>query len=116
MISGRQCPKAFWFPQCIKPGGLGNRCIRTRCVASLKRRTRKKGAPLGLFSCYLVAAAAAATTAVVIAAAAAAGVAAAIAATANQKQDDNPPDVAAEASVIPTHKKVPPCFLEFSEL
>ena len=81
-----------------------------------KRRTRKKGAPLGLFSCYLVAAAAAATTAVVIAASAAAGVAAAIAATANQKQDDNPPDVAAEASVIPTHKKVPPCFLEFSEL
>lgn len=81
-----------------------------------KRRTRKKGAPLGVFSCYLVAAAAAATTAVVIAASAAAGVAAAIAATANQKQDDNPPDVAAEASVIPTHKKVPPCFLEFSEL
>ena len=46
----------------------------------------------------------------------AAAVAAAIAATANQKQDDNPPDVAAEASVIATHKKVPPSFLEFSEL
>ena len=76
----------------------------------------KRVRPWGLFSCYLVAAAAAATTAVVIAASAAAGVAAAIAATANQKQDDNPPDVAAEASVIPTHKKVPPCFLEFSEL
>mgnify|MGYP004487072495 CR=1 FL=1 len=89
----------------------------TRCRLP-KRRTRKKGAPLGLFSCYLVAAAAAATTAVVIAAAAAAGVAAATTVTAakNQEQDDNPPDVAAEASVIPTHKKVPPCFLEFSEL
>ena len=104
------------------PGGLGNRRIDTSSVrhylAALppKRRTRKKGAPLGLFSCYLVAAAAVATTATIIAASAAAGVAAAIAATANQKQDDNPPDVAAEASVIPTHKKVPPCFLEFSEL
>ena len=104
------------------PGGLGNRRIDTSSVrhylAALppKRRTRKKGAPLGLFSCYLVAAAAAATTAVVIAAAAAAGVAAAVTAAKNQEQDDNPPDVAAEASVIPTHKKVPPCFLEFSEL
>lgn len=98
------------------PGGLGHYRIRIGCVAALKGRTRKKGAPLGLFSCYLVAAAAAATTAVVIAASAAAGVAAAIAATANQKQDDNPPDVAAEASVIATHKKVPPSFLEFSEL